>query len=340
MTRKALGVINKPTSPANKIDILEENFFKETVILGTYTNAAIPALNTTLISSGVRKIGGFNPWILTLNLQCSVDCEIEIQIKSFVGIGDKRGVSNIPLCLKAGVTTNITVNGQIKWGGIIFVVFKSSSATGAITLKMSYTGFETPNTLNLFGKDGFMPIGDSISYGADSTISADPDLSYASLLNKALDVINDELFLNKGIPGITTEDMQLAIASGYANTSKNIRLITIMLGTNTSTDDTVYTSSLRKITDYLMVRHPNANLLVLGPIMRADSSEPIIARYRTICENMVSQINVPSLKYKNLGTLGVLPGVTSVNVHPNNTGHQTMYTEVLNHLISLNWTKF
>lgn len=321
-------------------DILEANFLKESVILGNYS-AAIPAMNTQLFSFGLRKQGGFNPYLTALTITSNQDVEIEIQIKSAVGVADLRGVSNYPVSIKAGIVQNIAISGQLLWGQSIFAIFKSSTGSGMLILRMAYSGYETPTPLRLFAPKGNMFIGDSITYGANAGIGNDPVSSWASIVNDKVNTANGNnlIFLNKGIPGITAEGSLLALKSGYIESNKNVALIPIALGTNTSPSDDSYGNSIRGIISLSLSRYPKAKILIIAPIVRNDASETILIRYRAILSSIVSDLSLPNVKYLDTSSLGILPGVTSSDVHPNSTGHATLGNYIYNSGIVANgWT--
>lgn len=287
-------------------------------------------------------------YIISFDITVDKACTINAQLTQLLSANVERThrQHNLTWNLQAGQTKFHTHNNFVSPGTVLTCYLKSmptqtGSGTGlatgeVINISINYTWIELPNNTKHSDVDSIiLGIGDSITYGYG--VSRAFDLPYAQWFAKLYKYFWDKTpnikMINRGVAGSTAENIQVLANNGYLNVSEpeKVKLVTIMLGTNTSPDLATYQAAMMDIITRAAKYYPNAVLIALGPPKYTGATANYEARLETfrvwLQSYMVGQSGT-RYKYLNMALAvnwdDTQYGLISPEVHPNTAGNQAM----------------
>jgi len=225
--------------------------------------------------------------------------------------------------------------------------------TEALNIFINYSYILLPLNYENYNPDNiFVGIGDSITAGQQSATQTKvlSDL-YTTWLGRMFkskwDSGSSLKVVNRGIPGSTAEDIALLSRYGFLPVSDNskVKVVTVMLGTNQTPTLAAYQSALTEIILAAKRVFPNATIIGLGPIFYPLASSPTyeatLQTYRTWLQGYMASFSSTKMLYFDMSTVITSSnyttyGLSTTEVHPNNSGNQVMATALLNFMTTNN----
>lgn len=303
------------------------------------TGLANVASGTTLITSTLINNGGSNVRISRFVICTNKTGFYQFTINGGYGLRtDQVGQIQVRIGLTAYVPYDLVLDGDIPYGATCTLsVINVVDNTGNFYITVNAIGQEMYQNKDPFADYTILGVGDSIMKGYNAPGSSGIYASYFSQIHKYYQDKGLRVnAINKGIPGAQSQDIATALTWGWADVD-NVNLIFDCAGTNLSASNQEFTDGLNGRLDYYKSRYPNARVIVMSPISRADASESTVAGYRTIIQ---STAIARGLNYIDLSQAFSISdpqfGVTAGEVHPNTVGHTAIATYIKNYLTANN----
>lgn len=313
--------------------------------IGDVTSAS-PTQGTILMSTTFVTGGTFTKFIKRFYITASVDCEILLNIRLANGFvnesnQDLKGVTNNYIQLKADVMMVYEFNEMLLYNQVVQFIFQKyrGAGSGSVNLTVSWSGYEIFMNRNYFAPLGVKILADSIGAGANSsTTNTKPYGSWFSqIVFSHYGATQDVKGIQKAVGGVTASGIDQASMTGFSYCD-NANLILIGLGTNPDTSDALFRSSIESIIARERVYHPQAWIVVCNPIVKDSAGEAQNVVYRSILADIVNDLANPRILLLPFEELGILPGVIPSDVHPNQAGHDAMYSFARTFLLANNVT--